>query len=190
MPNDISDLRDGARHLRDASRILVIGSSGGGKSTLSRQICDGLNLPYISMDRDFLWLPGWVKRDKQEERRLIAEAVKGERWVMDGSGASTFDLRLPRADLVLWVRVSRWICLLGIAKRVLRYRGTTRPDMAPGCIEGFPDREFLSYIWHFERRWVPGILRNLDLHGPDVPVLQLKSRRDMRKLLDLAGLSA
>jgi adenylate kinase family enzyme len=190
MPAYVDDMREAAEILRRAERIMVIGCSGGGKSTLSRRICDRLDIPYVSMDRDFYWLPGWVKRDKAEERALIAETVARERWLMDGSGSSTFDLRLPRAHMVLWVRLPRWRCLLGVTMRGFRYLGRTRPDMAPGCVERIPDREFLSYIWNFEKRFVPHILAQLQRHGAEIPVLQLKSHAEMRHLLDLLGAPA
>jgi hypothetical protein len=64
--------------------------------------------------------------------------------------------------------------------------GRTRPEMAEGCPERI-DGEFLRYIWNFERMTVPKILAGLAQHGPDVPVLQLKSRGEMRQLLDLLG---
>ncbi|WP_454849364.1 AAA family ATPase [Rhizobium binxianense] len=190
MPAYIDDMREAAGILRRAERIMVIGCSGGGKSTLSRRICDRLNIPYVSMDRDFYWLPGWVKRDKAEERALIAETVARGRWLMDGSGSSTFDLRLPRAQMVLWVRLPRWRCLLGVTRRGFRYLGKTRPDMAPGCVERIPDWEFLSYIWNFEKRFVPHILAQLQRYGAEVPVLQLKSHAEMRRLLDLLRVPA
>ena len=181
---------EAAERLKTAERVLVIGCSGGGKSTLSNRICERLNLPYVPMDRDFYWLPGWVKRDKAEERGLIAEKVARARWLMDGTGQSTFDLRLPRTNMVIWVRLPRWKCLLGVTRRGFRYSGKTRPDMAEGCVEQIPDREFLSYIWNFEKRTVPQILLQLRRHGPDVPVLQLKSHAEMRCLLDLLGAPA
>ncbi|CAH0340689.1 AAA family ATPase [Rhizobium sp. CECT 9324] len=190
MPHYIPADTAAADLLKVADRIMVIGCSGGGKSSLSQKLCAYLDLPYISMDRDFFWLPGWIKRAKPEERRLISDAVALDRWLMDGSGPSTFDLRVPRTHLVLWVKRSRWACLWGVAKRGIRYIGRTRPDMAPGCVERFPDIEFLRYIWTFDRTFAPRIAGELELHGPDIPVLVLKSRKDMQRLLDLVGVPA
>ncbi len=184
MPSYLPDIEDALPRLRQASRILVIGCSGGGKSTLSRKLSEKLGLPYVSMDRDFFWLPGWVKRPKTEERALIAASVAQNRWIMDGSGPSTFDLRFPRTDLVVWVRVPRRVCLWGLVCRVASSFGRVRPDMAPGCPEQLPDREFLSYIWNFERRVSPVIIRMLDRHAPEVPVLTLRSRRDIHALAE------
>ncbi|WFU11201.1 AAA family ATPase [Rhizobium sp. CB3090] len=189
LHNEAIDLRQAADHIRSADRILVMGCSGGGKSTLSQEICARLDLPYVSMDREFFWLPGWVKRDKAEERALIAAKVAEERWLIDGTAPSSFDLRLPRTEFVLWVRMPRWLCMWGALSRALRWLGRSRPDMAPGCPERI-DWEFLRYIWDWERKFAPKVLAGLAQHGPDVPVLQLKSRGEMRQLLDLLSLPA
>jgi len=181
----MDDVNAAADLLKSARRIMVIGSSGAGKSTLSQKIAALRDLPYISMDRDFFWLPGWVKREKSEERRLIADAIVSDRWLLDGTGPSTFDLRLPRTELVVWLRLSRWTCLWGIFYRAVQQFGRTRPDMAPGCIERIPDAEFIRYVWTFEARTVPKILSALEKHGPQVPVLQVKSRREVHRLLDI-----
>lgn len=181
MPKFISH-SEAADMLTNVDRILVIGCSGGGKSTLSQKISTKFNLEYLSIDRDVRWLPGWKVRDKREQINRLTELVKRDRWVMDGSGASTFEIRLPRADLVIWVRVPRYIALMGLARRVKRYFGTTRPEMAEGCPEPFPDWEFLSYIWSFEKDHAPLFTRNLELYGPSVPVIVVKSHREMDRL--------
>lgn len=169
-----------------ANRILVMGCSGGGKSTLSLEIAARFGFPYISIDRDVLWLPGWVERGREEQRAIIVAKVQGERWIMDGTNPSTFDARLPRTDLVIWVRMPRLLCIWGVVSRWIKWIGRTRPEMAPGCIEKV-DWEFLRFIWTFEEKFTPRVLAGLAEHGPEVPVLQLKSRGEMRQLLDLLG---
>lgn len=180
--------QEAANYLRQARRILVIGCSGGGKSTLSRKIAAALDIPNHSMDREVFWLPNWVERTKSEQRAILSDIVKADRWLLDGSNPSSFDIRLPRTDLVIWVRLPRWRCLLGVFRRARRHIGRHRPDMADGCVEQWPDREFLSYIWHFERRFAPRIIQEIERHGPNVPVVTLKSHGEMAQLLDLAGL--
>ncbi len=180
------DINQAAALIKKANRILVIGCSGGGKSTLSQKIAARFGLVYVSIDRDVLWLPGWVQREKAEQRAIILAKVQGERWIMDGTNPSTFDIRLPRADLVIWVRMPRLLCIWGAVTRWIKWMGRTRPDMAPGCIEKV-DWEFLRFIWTFEEKLTPKVLAGLAEHGPNVPFLQLKSRGEMRQLLDLLG---
>ncbi|MCO5148214.1 MAG: AAA family ATPase [Aquamicrobium sp.] len=168
--------------LEKARRILVIGCSGSGKSTLAQALAARLGSPYISMDREFFWLPGWILRERGEVRRLIAEAVAGERWVMDGTSPGTLDLRLPRADMVIWLRMPRLLCIARVVRRRILHSGRSRPEMAPGCPEKI-DYEFLHYIWNFERTETPEIHAALARHGPDVPVVTLSSPAEVRDLL-------
>ena len=174
--------------LARARRIMVIGNSGAGKSTLSRQIADRLDLPYVSHDRDIRWLPGWQVRDRAEQRRLTEAFAAAPAWVMDGTNVSTFDLRAPRADLVIWLRPSRVRALWQLAGRVLRNHGRVRPDMAEGCPEPLPDRAFLAWIWTFEARQSPRIEAALEHFAPEVPVVILRTRAEARHLLEAAGM--
>lgn len=185
MPRYISDILEAATLLQQATRVLVVGSSGAGKTTLARRVANKLELTHLSMDREFFWLPGWVARERSEQRKMIAEAVMEDRWVMDGSNPSSFDLRLPRAHIVLWMRVPRLVCIYSVYRRAIKTYGRTRQDMAEGCKEQLPDKEFLSYIWNFNKRHAPLFERNFDLYGPDVPIFQVKSRRETNRLLDL-----
>jgi adenylate kinase family enzyme len=183
MLNTISTIEEAIGRLCRARRILVFGCSGGGKSTLSQKLARALNLRYVSMDRDVFWLPGWGWRPRSEQRQRIAEIVAEDSWIIDGNNPKSLDLRLPRADIILWVRVPRWLCLWSIVKRGIVYRGRTRPDMAPGCLERMPDRKFLSYVWNFERDDVPEFIESIRLHGASVPIFQLKSRAGIARLL-------
>ena len=179
------DTNEAATLLPATTRILVIGCSGSGKSTLATKLARRFGLRHVSMDKEFFWLPGWEKRAGAEIARLVAEAVQEERWVMDGTNPRTMPLRLPRTHLVIWMRPSRWVSLLGVYRRVLRSYGKVRPEMADGCPEQLPDREFLSYIWNFERDHGPRIVDMLARHGEDLPILQLKSHAEVSQLLAL-----
>ncbi len=184
MPKEIT-ITEARRDLAKADRVLVLGCSGGGKTTLSMRLAEKYAMDYQSLDRDVRWLPGWKVRDQGEQRERIKALSAVDRWVMDGNSFSTFDLRLPRTDLVIWVRLPRWRCLWGVAKRVLRNFGRVRTGMAEGCPEPLPDREFLSYIWNFEKRQTPRILEGIERHGPEVPVLVLRSHRMVEDLLSV-----
>lgn len=183
----IQTIEEAASQVSRASRIMVVGSSGGGKTTLARHIAASKNLEYFSIDRDVRWISGWTQRDPDEQRRIIETIIARDRWVFDGSGPSTFELRLARTDLVIWMRLPRVSCMMGVARRVARHYGTVRPEMAAGCPEPLPNLEFLSYIWNFEKRHTPAFLHHFELYGPHVPIFQVKSRAQATALLDLIG---
>ncbi len=176
------EIDEAAGILQKAERVLVIGCSGTGKSTLAQAIASLRGLAYVSMDRDIFWLPGWQLRPRADSIALIEQAVAGPRWVMDGNSPGTLPLRLPRADIAIWRRPPRHIALRGVISRWLRYRGRSRPEMAPGCPERL-DWKFLRYIWTFERNEAPQFRDMLERHGGNVPVVTLISYRDGEELL-------
>ncbi len=62
----------------------------------------------------------------------VSEAVAGDGWITDGNYARrTFDLRLPRADLVVWVDTPGVVCTARVALR--SHLGRARPDLPEGC---------------------------------------------------------
>ncbi|RXT21124.1 DNA topology modulation protein FlaR [Rhizobium leguminosarum] len=172
--------------LAEADRILVIGCPGSGKSTLAKRLSQALDLDYISMDRDFYWLPGWRKRPRDEIDRLIAKAVAEERWIMDGTGLSSFHLRLPRADAVIWLRPSRYACLYGALSRAFRYFGRNRPELPAGCPERL-SLDALAYIWNFERDAAPLIEAALRDHGLVNSTVIIRSRKAANRFAALGA---
>ncbi|NCU11113.1 MAG: topology modulation protein [Sphingomonadaceae bacterium] len=132
-------------------RILIIGSPGAGKSTLSHRLAAHFDLPLHHLDRLF-WLPGWVERDRAEGRAELAGILAQDSWIIDGNYGSTLPMRLARADTVIWLDYPTLLCLNRAIRRWWRYRGITRPDMTEGCPERF-DLEFMLYIANFRRAW-------------------------------------
>lgn len=176
------NMQEHAAVLRSARRIAVFGCSGGGKSTLSRALAQRLSLPYVSMDREFFWKPGWVLRNSAQSAAMIAEASQRDAWVMDGTSPRTLHSRLNRADAAIWVRMPRALCIRRVLERRVKYAGRTRAEMADDC----PERvslDFLKFIWNFERVEVPKIETVLREHGTDVPLIVLRKPAETAALL-------
>lgn len=171
-----------ASALLTAQRVLVIGCAGAGKTTLARRLSTRFDLPFQSLDRDARWLPEWVARDPEEQRAIITRLAGAERWVMDGSDPDSLDLRLPRADLVLWLRVPRATAVVRVLWRGLVHWGRVRPGMARGCPERLPSASNLSALWQYDRDQAPVIEHHLTRYGADVRVVQLQSPVEIAQL--------
>ena len=157
-------------------RIVILGNAGSGKSTLARAIGKRLNLPVVHLDTLF-WEPGWVEPEAEQFRTRVSEAITADAWVCEGNYARrTFDLRLPRADLVIWLDTPRLTCFTRVLKRHVMNR--TRPDMAAGCANKL-DREFLSFVWNFDRGYRPGIEAARLAIGPHIPTVHLRRNRQV-----------
>jgi adenylate kinase family enzyme len=162
-------------------RVVVVGNSGAGKSRLSTALADRFGLPLVHLDPHY-WRPGWVKPSTGEWRQQVAELVARDEWVIDGNYGGTFDLRLPRADLVVWVDPHRLVCGYQALRRWWTGRNKQRVDLAEGCEEAI-DWEFLVYIWNYRRGPAARLEQALAEHAPDTPVVRLTSRRATRSWL-------
>lgn len=160
---------------------MVAGCSGSGKSTFARELADLSGLPLIHLDQEY-WQAGWVEPSKEKWRKTISQLVTRDRWVMDGNYSGTWDLRLPRADLVIYLRYPLWLILYRATKRVLRHRGEVRPDMAPGCPEQF-NWEFYHFIirCYFTRK--KHHISRLTKVNPTTKVLLFRSPRQLQRWL-------
>ena len=100
------------------TRIAIIGISGSGKSTLANKLGKKLNYPAIHLDKHF-WDVGWKERYSREEFKKIAEEFANtDNWIIDGNYRSTIDMRLERADTIIFLDFPKWLGLWRSFKRV------------------------------------------------------------------------
>lgn len=86
--------------LRDHPRIVVVGTSGSGKTTFARQLAKILNRAHIELDA-LHWGPHWTARADFPE--LVRVAVSADEWVVDGNYRSVRDQVWGRATAVVWL---------------------------------------------------------------------------------------
>ncbi len=164
------------------NKIVLIGSGGSGKSTLAKKIGEKLNIEVWHLD-SLLWKPNWTPTTKEEQKEVQIELVNKEKWVIDGNYNSTLDIRLAAADSVIFLDISRVICVYRVFKRMIKYRNNTRPDMKEGCNEKL-DFKFLRWVWDYPKTKKPNVLAKLERLSEEKNIIVLTSPKEVENFLD------
>ena len=164
-------------------RIVVIGCCASGKSTFSRKLSQVTGIPCIHLDRLY-WKSGWIEEDREVFKDKQQAVVNTDSWIIDGNYKNTLEIRLARAELVIWYRLSRYDCITGYLKRLAKgmFINSSRPDMAEGCKEK-PDFEFIKYIWNFNKiqeKQTAEILAGY----PNVKIITFRSRKTADRFIE------
>jgi adenylate kinase family enzyme len=111
-------------------RIVVIGTSGSGKTTTASQLARRLGLLHVELDA-LHWEPNWTEAPLDVFRARVIEALKGDAWVVDGNYSKVRDIVWSRADTVVWLDYSLPVILWRVVWRTLR-RSLTREELWGG----------------------------------------------------------
>jgi len=102
----------------DLRRVVVIGTSCSGKTTLAGRVAGILAVPHIELDA-IHWLPEWQERPMEEFRELTALAVAANQWVADGNYSGVRDIVWARATSVIWLNYTFPLVLWRALRRTI-----------------------------------------------------------------------
>jgi adenylate kinase family enzyme len=126
---------------------MIIGQSGSGKTTLAREMGKLTGLPVVHIDT-IHWQPGWVERSADEKTRLCHEVEGRDQWIFEGGHSITWDSRIARADLLVWLDRSWPIRFWRVFLRTLSPRRRARPDLPEDCPEQLGRLpQFFNFMW-------------------------------------------
>jgi adenylate kinase family enzyme len=169
-------------------RVIVTGLAGSGKSTFALALAAETGLPVIHLDLHF-WKPGWVAPSETEWREKQRGVLVGDAWIADGNYHETLDLRLERADTVVFLDLPWWLC----AGRAF-LRGFRMPSELPeGCdysawLRLRDEWRLAGLIWRNRRSDPAREHEIIARHGRHVAVHVLRSKWAVREFL--GGLDA
>lgn len=163
-------------------KIIIIGSSGAGKTTLACELGDKLAIEVFHLDR-LLWKPNWEMTDQEYQIECQNNLVKNPSWIIDGNFGGTLGIRIDAADTIIFLDFNRWMYIYQILKRVKKYNGTTRPDMQADCPEKF-DFSFIKWVWNFPNKQKIEILEALRDTPKSKQIVVLKNKKQIRHFLN------
>ncbi|GBF04397.1 adenylate kinase-like kinase [Deinococcus aerius] len=165
-------------------RILVVGTTGSGKTTLARAIAAQLGLPHGEQDA---WnhLPGWREAPLDQFRARVDAFTAQPAWVMDGNYGKARDLGWTRADTLVWLDYPGQVVFWRLLRRTLR-RVLTREELWNGNRERLWEQLTGGgiFAWFFRTHWrrrreTPELLAQF----PHLRVVRLRSPREAERWL-------
>ncbi len=138
-------MRDGTTGLH---RVVVVGNTGSGKTTLAKHLAAILRVPHVELDALF-WEPNWTPARAEVFRERVGAALGGPGWVVDGNYSKVRDLVWGRADTLIWLNYPLWVNLWRLLRRSI-WRSLWQPDLWNGNRERLRN-QFLSwdslFVW-------------------------------------------
>ena len=129
--------------LAGCERIVVVGRTGSGKTTLARELAAALRVPHVELDSLYFG-PQFSTAPLALLRERTSAAMAGDRWVTDGNKRAVRDLVWPRADTIVWLDYTLGVSLWRLGKRARWRTSELRAEAArTGRRAGLP-RQLLA----------------------------------------------
>jgi adenylate kinase family enzyme len=155
-------------------KIVIIGASGAGKTTLAKKMHSILKIKVVHLDRVF-WKRGWQPLSRDERMDALQNLVIEKQWIIEGSYLDLSEPRLEAADTIVFLDTHPFICLWRIWRRHLQDGEYYRRDIPLESMDRLtPYRIFRVLTFPFrEGKWL-----NKKLHAfPQKKVLLLPRKQ-------------
>ena len=161
--------------MKIGKKILVMGGSCSGKSTMSQALAEKFNIPVLYLD---LYDPYAVndknERDvrKQKINGVINDTIDGDSWVIDGIYEwYSFEERMNKADTLILLQTPAY-------RRIWRYILTCTTHTKRHGRQGFSTKNFRwNHVWYM-------------LRHADAPYKMIQEEIQKRKNLQVVVLSS
>jgi adenylate kinase family enzyme len=166
-------------------RIFIVGGAGSGKSTFARVLAKKAGLPLHHMDQLF-WKPGWKTSDviKKVFDRRIKQIAWQKKWILEGAYKRSLPTVLKRAEAVVYLDTSPWVCAIRVIKRWVSHFvfRSPRPDLPEGCTEQV-DLGFVREAFEWRKRQMPEILALVGEFGDRKRLHLIRNAREADRFL-------
>ena len=166
-------------------RVIVIGTTGSGKTTLARQLAAIWQVPHTEQDA---WnhLPNWQEAPTDQFRVQVAVFTAADAWVMDGNYSKARAIGWSRADTLIWLDYPAGVVFWQLLRRTLR-RMSSREELWNGNREQWHTLLSKNGIlaWFFKTHWKRRRTTPLQIaEYPHLQVIRLQSPREREQWLE------
>jgi adenylate kinase family enzyme len=100
-------------------RIVVVGTTSSGKSTLASQLAQKIGGDFIELDA-LHWEPNWVEAPDKVFRKRVTTAISSQSWVVAGNYSVVRDIVWQRAEAIIWLDYPFHIVFWRLLVRTIR----------------------------------------------------------------------
>jgi adenylate kinase family enzyme len=166
-------------------RIVILGPSNAGKSTLAVALAQKLRVEAFHLDQ-LRHVPNtdWIMRDDIEFQQLHDEAVDGDCWIIEGNYSALWEPRLQRATGIILVNSSVTLRFVRYLKRTL-----ISSHKRAGHLEGAKDSlkwGMIDWILFRTRKSAARTSKVIRVTGK--PIVECHSARNLKGLYNAWGL--
>lgn len=123
-------------NISSSSKVIVVGTSGCGKTTLAGKLAKKFDLTDIELDELF-WKPGWKTSSHEEfSQKIESKLSESSGWVIHGNYSKTRDLYWEKGTHLIWLDYSFFRIFYRVVTRTVR-RVMKRETVCNGNREGF-----------------------------------------------------
>jgi len=116
-------------------RIVVIGTTSSGKSTLAKRLAEKIGGDYVELDALY-WEANWVGAELSVFRERVETATRSQVWVTAGNYHGVRDLVWSKAEVIIWLDYPLPLLFWRLIRRTVR-RGITQEELWNGNRETF-----------------------------------------------------
>ena len=168
-------------------RIVVIGTTGSGKSRLAAELSQRTGLRIIELDQLY-WGRDWQGVPLDLFRHRVEREIRDGGWIVVGNYGQVRDLVWPRADTLIWLDLSFPLVMSRLVRRTVK-RALTREDLwGTGNRETIANSFFsrdsiIYYALKTHRRNRTRFTRECGSIAEDKKVVRLQSPRAVRRFV-------
>ena len=135
-------------------RIVVVGTSGAGKTTFASELARLLDVPHFELDA-FRHGPNWTETPDDIFREKISDALTSREWIVDGNYSVARDITWTNATTIVWLDYPFNVTFWRLFRRTIS-RYVKRTELWNGNREDLKGVLFAKdslFVWAFRRHW-------------------------------------
>ena len=135
-------------------RVVVVGTSGAGKTTFARNLAQLMDAPHVELDA-YRHGPNWTETPNDIFRQNISNALTTQNWVVDGNYSIARDIVWTRATAIVWLDYPFNVTFWRLFRRTIG-RYVKRTELWNGNREDLKGVLFARdslFVWAFRRHW-------------------------------------